>query len=65
MIFLFEDQALATALQSSVLSQIAADLAKRAAVPLNHIGMVEGEGGVLGVWGTHPAIGLRRRCCAS
>ncbi len=53
LIFLFEDRALNTGLASSMFSKIAADLAARAGGALLDRGMVEGKGGVLGVWGTH------------
>ena len=61
-IFLFEDRALATPLSLPIFAQMAADLAKRAAVPLRDIGMVEGRGGVLGVWGRMQRIGRLRPC---
>ncbi len=53
LIFLFEERALATAMESSLFADIVADLAERAAVPLRELGTVEGKGGLLGVWGTH------------
>jgi hypothetical protein len=55
LIFLFEDRALATGLASDMFSKLAADIAERAHVPLRDLGMVEGRGGVLAVWGTHAA----------
>jgi hypothetical protein len=53
LIFLFEDRALGTAMASSLFSGIAAELAARAGSAVHDIGMVAGQGGVLGVWGTH------------
>jgi hypothetical protein len=53
LIFLFEDRALGTGLASDMFSKLAADIAERAHVPLRDLGMVEGRGGVLAVWGTH------------
>jgi hypothetical protein len=53
LIFLFEERALATKMQSSMFADIVADLAARAAVPLRELGTVEGKDGLLGVWGTH------------
>ncbi len=53
-IFLFEERALATALETSMFADIVADLAARAGVNLRELGTVEGKGGLLGVWGTHP-----------
>jgi hypothetical protein len=52
LIFLFEDRALATGLASNLFSKLATDIAERAHVPLRDLGMVEGRGGVLAVWGT-------------
>jgi hypothetical protein len=51
-VFLFEDRALATGFQSSMFREIAGALVARAHVNLDDHGMVEGGGGVLGVWGT-------------
>jgi hypothetical protein len=53
LIFLFEERALATGMESSMFADIVADLAARAGVPLRELGTVEGTGGFLGVWGTH------------
>jgi hypothetical protein len=53
LIFLFEDRALATTFESRVFPKLAADIAERAHVPLRDLGMVEGRGGMLAVWGTH------------
>jgi hypothetical protein len=53
LIFLFEDRALGTAMASSLFSGIAAELATRAGGKIHDIGMVAGQGGVLGVWGAH------------
>jgi hypothetical protein len=53
LIFLFEERALATALETSLFAEIVADLAARAGVSLRELGTVEGRGGFLGVWGAH------------
>jgi hypothetical protein len=53
MIFLFEDRALATGFESRMFSKLAADIAARAHVSVRDLGMVEGRGGALTVWGTH------------
>ena len=53
LIFLFEDRALGTAMESSLFGGIAAELAAHAGGKIHDIGMVAGKGGVLGVWGTH------------
>lgn len=53
LIFLFEDRAVGTAMESSLFSGIAAELAARAGGTVHDIGMVAGQGGVLGVWGAH------------
>ena len=53
LIFLFEERAMATALQSSLFTDIVAELAIRAGVTLRELGTVEGKGGLLGVWGAH------------
>jgi hypothetical protein len=53
LIFLFEDRAIGTAYETSFFPALARDIAARAGVPLVDLGMVEGGGGVLGVWGTH------------
>jgi hypothetical protein len=52
LIFLFEDRALATGFANNMFSKLAANIAERAHVPLRDLGMVEGRGGVLAVWGT-------------
>ncbi len=52
-IFLFEERAVATTMESSMFTGIVADLVARADVPLRELGTVEGKGGLLGVWGTH------------
>jgi hypothetical protein len=52
-IFLFEDRALGTPFQLSMVAQIADAITARAHVPLRDLGMVEGRGGVLAVWGPH------------
>ena len=61
LIFLFEDRALRTPFEAQWFARIAADLAARAHVPLRDLGMVEGKGGVLAVWGLTPLTGRRRR----
>jgi hypothetical protein len=67
LIFLFEERALATPMESSMFKDIVADLAARAGVKLRELGTVEGRGGVLGVWGTNapdwaaPALPLARQ----
>jgi hypothetical protein len=53
LIFLFEDRALATGFESHMFSKLAADIAARAHVPVRDLGMIEGRGGALTVWGTH------------
>jgi len=53
LIFLFEERALATTLESRMFADIVADLAARAGVTLRELGTVEGKGGLLGMWGTH------------
>jgi hypothetical protein len=55
LIFLFEDRAIGTPFESALFTKLAADIAARAGVPLRELGMVEGGGGVLGVWGTRAA----------
>jgi hypothetical protein len=55
LIFLFEDRAIATPYASGSLAPLAAAIAARAGVPLRELGMVEGRGGFLGVWGAHAA----------
>jgi hypothetical protein len=52
LVFLFEDRAQATTMQTSLFADIVADLMARAGVPLRELGTVEGKGGLLGVWGT-------------
>lgn len=55
LIYLFEDRALETPFASPLFPKLVADIAARADVPVRDLGMVEGGGGVLGVWGTHAA----------
>jgi hypothetical protein len=50
-IFLFEDRALATAFSTPMYRPMAEALVERAHVPLRDLGMVEGSGGILSVWG--------------
>ena len=52
LIFLFEDRAIETRFRSSTFTKLAADIAERAGVPLRDLGMAEGRGGFLAVWGT-------------
>jgi len=52
LVFLFEERALATSMESSMFADIVADLTSRAGVALRELGTVEGKGGLLGVWGT-------------
>ena len=55
LIYLFEDRALDTLYETSFFTQLVNDIAARADVPLRDLGMTEGGGGVLGVWGTRAA----------
>jgi hypothetical protein len=52
-VFLFEDRALGTPLETPMVAKIAAAIVARANVPLRDLGMVEGRGGFLSVWGTN------------
>ena len=52
LIFLFEERAMATSLESSLFTELVAELAARAGLTLRELGTVEGKGGFLGVWGT-------------
>ena len=67
LVFLFEDRALATAMASGLFADIASELALRAEVKLHDLGMVEGKGGFLCVWGTRapdwaaPSLPLARQ----
>jgi hypothetical protein len=67
LIFLFEDRAVGTPFENQLFPTLATDIAARAAVPLRDLGMVEGGGGLLAVWGTHapdwaaPALPLARQ----
>jgi hypothetical protein len=66
-IFLFEDRALGTPFEASMVAQIADTITARAHVPLRDLGMVEGRGGFLAVWGMHapdwaaPSLPLARQ----
>lgn len=66
-IFLFEDRAIATPLETPMYGPIAAAIVERANVPLRDLGMVEGGGGFLAVWGAHtpdwaaPSLPLARQ----
>jgi hypothetical protein len=52
-IFLFEDRAIGTPLETPLVAEIANAIVARAHVPLRDLGMLEGRGGFLSVWGTH------------
>jgi hypothetical protein len=52
-IFLFEDRALGTQLAIPLYGRIAGAIVARANVPLRDLGMVEGGGGFLSMWGAH------------
>jgi hypothetical protein len=53
LIFLFEERALATRMESTYYADIVTDLAARAGVKLRDLGTVEGKGGLLATWGAH------------
>ena len=53
LIFLFEERALATGMESSMFADVIKDLVARAGITIRELGTVEGKGGLLGVWGTH------------
>jgi hypothetical protein len=53
LIFLCEERALATGFASSMFGGVVKDLAARAGVQVTDLGMAEGHGGLLAVWGTH------------
>lgn len=55
LMYLFEDRAIGTPYRSSLFPKLVADIAARADVPVRDLGMIEGGGGVLGVWGTQAA----------
>ena len=67
LIFLFEDRAQGSALEVTMFADLAAAIAARAGTKLHDIGMVEGHGGLLGVWGAHsvpwstPSLPLARQ----
>jgi hypothetical protein len=67
LIFLFEDRAQGSAMEVTMFAEIAAAMAARAGIKLHDIGMVEGHGGLLGVWGAHsvpwstPSLPLARQ----
>jgi hypothetical protein len=52
-IFLFEDRALGSVFATPMYEPIANAIVERAHVPLRELGMVEGGGGFLSVWGAH------------
>jgi len=66
-VFLFEERAIATGMQSSYFGAIVREIATRAQAPVRDLGMSEGSGGVLGVVHTHeadwaaPALPLARQ----
>ena len=51
LIFLFEDRAIGTQFRSSIFAKLVAEIAARAAAPVRDLGMAEGRGGFLAVWG--------------
>jgi hypothetical protein len=53
LIFLFEERALATKMESSMFADVIKDLVARAGIAVSELGTVEGRGGLLGVWGPH------------
>ena len=53
LIFLFEDRAIGSQLEVNYFSKLVAEIVARSGAPLRDLGMAEGKGGVLGVWGTH------------
>lgn len=54
-IYLFEERALGTNLQSRYFARPVEEIAARAHVPVEDLGMAKGDNGVLGVWGAKPA----------
>jgi hypothetical protein len=50
--FRSEDRALGASVEKQRFPDFASDLAARTDAPLRDLGMVEGKGGILGVWGT-------------
>jgi hypothetical protein len=52
LIFLFEDRAIGSAMAAPYCEAIVKAIVARTHAPLRDLGMVEGKGGVLGVWGT-------------
>jgi hypothetical protein len=54
LIFLFEDRAIGTQFGRQIFTKLAADIAARTGAPLRDLGMAEGRGGFLAVWGTQP-----------
>ena len=51
-IFLFEERALSTRLADHSLHEVATEIASRTGMPLDDLGMVQGQGGILGAWFT-------------
>ena len=54
-VYLFEERALGTSLQSNYFTRAVEEIAARAQAPVEDLGMARGDNGVLGVWGTKPA----------
>ena len=53
--FLFEERALGSGLESREFANVVAELQAHSRAPLSDLGMVEGRGGILGVWGASAA----------
>ena len=53
-IFLFEERALGTRIAETSMLGVAEEIATRAGVPLDDLGMAEGRAGVLGMWFARP-----------
>lgn len=56
-IFLFEERAQATRLATARYGTLAREIAERSGARWRELGMVEGKGGVLGVWGARARMG--------
>jgi hypothetical protein len=54
-IYLFEERALGTGMQSSYFGGVVDEIARRSGAPIEDLGMAKGDNGVLGVWGTQAA----------
>jgi hypothetical protein len=67
LIFLFEDRAVGSQLEVNYFAKLVAEIVARSRAPLRDLGMAEGKGGILGVWGTHepdwaaPVLSYARR----